>query len=376
MLYTLLLSLLFKTSPVNLPEKDSIIFPAAVTVYVSKDGNDKTAVAGSNSKPFLTLTAALAAIPAAGGCILIGPGEFASPEHADLKSHLMIAGAGKPVPDWNREYDRKTGKLRFTPPQKLVGGTVLKGTLDCSLLENIIVKDLGVDAGATWCKEYNNGAPAEALIFAQRYNLKGGLSGADGIHELQVLSPPRQGIVVENVAALCRDARAPVHAMLFENLYCPQISNVSTYFGVHGVVLKTQGGLLTNLDAHGHFSNGLILKSNDYAFGNGISVSNVYITSIMPGDGGGIRLVADIDTLKHITVSNFVVEDARFGITNNGDVDGAIIANGHLLNCSDFSISVDSHLSHSIFSNIIERRSGRTTVISGEALHKRTRTNQ
>ncbi|HTN08807.1 hypothetical protein [Agriterribacter sp.] len=364
MLVILLLSFLCSVPGAGLPARVNIHEPVPAIAYVSKSGNDQTARPGNSGKPFFTVTAALAAIPAGGGTIVIGPGEFDSPKHGSMKSHIVLMGSGKPEPDWNTEYDKETGKLRFTVPQKLIGGTVLKGTLDCSLLDHIVIKDLGVDVGALWCKERNNGDVAEGLFFAQKYNLKGGLSAPDKIHELQVLSPPRKGIVVENVSALCRDAKALVHAMLFENLYCPQISNISTYFGVHGVVLKTQGGQLNNMLAHGHFSNGLIVKSNDYAFGGATSISNVYVTSIEPGDGGGIRLVGERETLKNITITNFVVERARFGITNNGDADGAILSNGHLLDCADYSIAVNAHLTHSIFSNIIARRQGVSTIIS------------
>lgn len=330
----------------------------SATSFVELYGNDKKGQIGKINRPFASIDAALAALPADGGIVYIGLGDFNAPSRDKLKSNVSLIGRKKPVPNWEIGISGASRQVTTTNPTRLTGGTVLKGTLDCSLLDNITIQDLGVDAGLDWCKVRNNGDAMEGLIFAQKYNLKGGLSGSDGIHELQEISPPKFGITVTRVAALCRDAEARVHAMLFENLYAPKINDVSTYFGTHGLVMKTIGGQLNNLDGHGHASNGLIIKSNDYAHSRSVNVANVYITSINTNDGGGIRLQGENQGLEFVTITNFSIEHTAYGIINSGKVAGATLSNGTIFGTKGQGISFDHELSNSVVSNIILRQSG------------------
>ncbi len=323
-------------------------------VYVELNGNDRNGKPGNINRPFASIDAALDALPK-GGIVYIGIGDFASPSRAKLKSNVSLIGRKKPVPDWELNIPADHAQPKTTTPTRLTGGTVLKGTLDCSLLDNIAIRDLGVDVGSEWCNNANKGNAAEGLMFAQKYDMKGGLSGIDGIHELQQNSPPRYGILVENVSALCKNAGALVHAMLFENLYAPKISNVSTYFGCHGVVLKTIGGQLINMDAHGHGANGLIVKSNDYANSRSVNITNIFITSIEPYDGGGIRILGENNILRFVSISNFIVEHTSFGIANSGKVDGVVISNGIITGTPGKGISFNDEVSNSELSNIIQK---------------------
>jgi len=329
------------------------------TVYVETNGNDATAEVGNSRKTYLTIDAALDDLPADGGVIKIGVGSFLSPTPSKIKSGVKFLGSGKPVTNSTITYTGSATKPTITSPTKLVGGTILLGKVEVVQKDNIEFHNLGVDSGLDYCNTYKAGVAQEGLIFAQEYNPLGGLPSADGFHQLQSNSPPRVGIVVNNVSSLCKTASSPVHAMLIENTLNAKISNVSTYYGTHGLVIKSIGCEVNGLDAHGHTSNGLIFKSNDYAYGVKNSATNIYITSIVGYDGGGINFVTEQPAFVNsfTTLSNFNIEFTTYGIKNSGETEGNAISNGIIFTTTGNGIDVNSLFINSSFSNIDQRSS-------------------
>jgi hypothetical protein len=344
-----------KIDPVNLIGLNNVD-----VVYVESNGNNTTAQIGNNKKAFLTIDAALDALPSTGGIVKIGIGSFLSPVKAKIKSNVAFIGSGKPITNSIITYTSVGVKPTITSPTKLVGGTILLGIFDGSLKDGIQLHDLGVDSGLDYCNAYAAGVAQEAVFFGQLYNLAGGLPSQDGLHQLQSNSPPRTGIVISNVSALCKGATDPVHAMLVENTINAKVSNVSTYYGTHGLVIKSIGCTVNGLDAHGHASNGLIFKANDYAYGQGNSVSNFYITSIGTNDGGGVNYVSENSTTCLFNnLSNGTIEYTTYGIANTGIVQGNNISNVDIYKTQGIGIDLDINFLYSNLSNI-EQRQGTT----------------
>lgn len=290
------------------------------TVFVETDGNDSSGAMGKPNKPFLTINAAINALPLTGGVVKIGFGDFNSP--TVFKDNISFIGSGKPVPNWvlTNNTIESVVKTTYTAPTKLTGGTVLKGVFSCLLHNNVSIEDLGVDTGSEWCAAFNSGNAANALTIAGNPSA------------LQTASAQNFGVTVRNVSAICKSASSAVHAMLFESLYDFHGENLSTYFGLNGIALKGIGGDIKGVDCHGHQSGGLILKANDYAYGIGINATNVYVTSIGTFDGGGIKLVGESSTLLYTKVTNFTVEDTIYGVYGEGSIDGLILQGGSIYN--------------------------------------------
>lgn len=331
------------------------------TAYVETNGNNATAQIGNSKKAYLTIDAALDALPSTGGVVKIGTGSFLSPVSAKIKSNCKFFGQGKPVTNSVVTESAVGVQPTITSPTKLIGGTILLGKVEVSLKDGVEFHNLGVDSGLDYCNTYTAGVATEGLVFVQQYNLSGGLPSADGLHQLQTNSPPRTGIVVENVSVLCKSATAAVHAMLIENTLNAKISNVSTYYGVHGLVIKSIGCSVNGFDGHGHATNGLLFKANDYAYGNSNTASNIYITSIVSDDGGGINFITEQPSFGNgfNNISNFNVEYTKYGVSNTLATEGNSISNGVIYKTSGIGLDIDSDFINSAFSNI-DQRSGTT----------------
>jgi hypothetical protein len=335
---------------------------ATQQVWVDTSGSDATGQAGSPTQRFRTIIEALKALGAAGGVVHLGLGDFDSPPASAIVSNTSFRGSGKPVFDAYYIISPSNELYFSAAPTKLVGGTVLKGTLDCSLKDNIKLLDLGVDVGSAWCAAKNGGNATEGLLFAQAYNLAGGVNSYDGVHTDQLNSRQRTGVVVHNVTCLCRDAFAQVHAALFENLVAPLITNVTTAFGVHGIILKTAGGLASNLQAFGHGLNGLILKTNSYAYQQHTQVSDVLIGTVVQGEGGGIRFTdgdaSALSVVYDLNLSHFKIIGTSFGVVNEGpSFDGLTMHDGTVSFCTGEGVNL-SNLMNSDVHHVTARGCG------------------
>lgn len=335
-----------------------------LVAYVdSAFGNNGTAQVNRPDKPFLTINAALDATAALSKRVIqIGAGTYASPDSVKIKSYTWFRGSGKPKPNWvvavpSIDADTKTA------PTKLVGGTILQGSFwfNAYRLQGIIISDLGVDVGSDWCTASNSGNPAEGLLFATAYTPGSG-TAADGGHFLQSGTTPCQGVVIRNVAALCQNATAAVHAALFENCFSPDILGISTYFGTHGIVFKCIGGTASNLQAFGHASNGIIIKSNDYANCYRFNMSNFTIGSIGSFDGGGLILDANdagSPGLYFCNITSGTINRTTFGIRTQGSViDGNNISNIEVNVAQGNGVDILSGYAYGSLQNIKARSCG------------------
>jgi len=291
---------------------------------VATDGSDT--IGGIDSGyPFLTINAALDALPAGGGIVNIGVGTFNSPTASKIKSNTWFRGSGKSVPNWTAAigtYPTST----LTAPTKLVGGTICNNTFSVPYnISNVKITDMGFDCGSDWCNASNGGTAVDVLAIAQDYNPAGGgiapYNSADGVHRLQTATTPRTDIVVRNVACLAKASASLIHAALFENCYDPIVENLSTYFGFAGLVIKCYGGTFTNTHHYGHGTYGLIVKSNDYSHSVETLVSNFRIGPIVAGDGAGLHVDTN-DTsspgMIAAKISNGLIRNTTTGVATSG----------------------------------------------------------
>lgn len=278
------------------------LFTESDTAYVASNGSDSTGVLGKRDKPFLTITAALAAGVAVTSLkIKIGMGTFASPAQANMRANLWLEGSGKPGYNW-AVSETSFGVLSFTDPTKLIGGTILQGTLYAQDKQNIHYRDFGVDCGS----DYVTGGGTEGNQIAF---LSATTSAA---------FPLIENITIKNVTTLGRTASSAFHAIQLENCYKPIVENCDTYFSTHGIVYKNYGGIINNVRCHKHTSDGIILKSDSYAFGLSTIVSNFEIYG-----GGGLFIHTGSGTVgfNGANISNgFIRGSATYGVKCLSDI--------------------------------------------------------
>lgn len=311
--------------------------------YVDINGDDFSAVLGSSKKSFLTIDAALDALPSTGGVVNIGLGTFASPTNSKIKDNISFIGSGKPFPNMIITYIDEFIKPSITSPTKLEGGTILTGTFDFSFKNNIQIRNLGIDVGKDWIDSNNGGVPLDGLFTAQLIS-----------HPDNNASPPTMGIVIENVSSLNYSATALSHSILVENTVDAKLSDISTYFGIHGLVIKSRGTNIVNVESYGHSGEGIILKSDSYAYSGEINLSNVYISSIGNYDGGGLMLDGGSGNLRNINISNLHTEFCTYGVTApTGSIDKVNINNSTFYKTENNAFFIGSNVISSNISNVL-----------------------
>lgn len=241
--------------------------------YVDTLGNDATGQVNNPGKPFKTINAALDATAAIFSCVInIGIGTFDSPDSSKMRSNIWFCGSGMPV---NNDTVTVVAFYNtvYKPPTKMIGGTILQGTFGIPYdRENIKMSDIGIDVGPDWSAAHSN-LEVDGMLCAQLFNPAGGLPSADGKHQLQVNTKPRRGMYWQNINVLLTTPSSDFHAFLVENSEDPVADNIHTCYGFAGIVIKTIRGYFTNLHTKAHVNYHIILKSNDYSFCYGVTVS-------------------------------------------------------------------------------------------------------
>lgn len=339
--------------PVSTATQTAIGINSTATVYVATNGNNSTAELGNQRKPFLTIDSALDALPATGGVVNIGVGTFASPTKAKIKDNTVFKGSGRPYPNMTTTYTDAVSQPTRTSPTKLVGGTILQGTFDFSTKNNIEVRNLGVDVGKEWIDANNGGAPLDGLITANDFS-----------HPDNNTTPPTKGVVIDNVSSLNYSASALPHAILVENTVDATVNNVLTVYGNHGLVVKSIGTNVSNVQAYGHGGEGVIIKADTYAYCSDVNVSNVYISSIGAYDGGGFMVDAGSGKIERINISNVNVEFTSYGFTTtaNGNIEDLKLSNVNVNDVNGIGIKIRSSV---MGSSLVNCTVNKTTLANG-----------
>jgi len=242
--------------------------------YVDTLGSDVTGAINNPAKPFATINGALIATSSLFICtVSIGMGTFNAPDSANMRSNIWFRGSGMPAANdtvtVNAYYNNT-----IQAPTKLLGGTIIRGSFIIPFnRENIHCTDFGVDVGSNWVTNFNSGTEVDGFLCAQYFNPAGGQPSADGKHQLQINTKPRRGMLFQNIRVLLASPTSPFHAFLIENTINPEADNIYTTYGFAGVVIKTIGGIYTNIHTRSHGTYHIILKSNDYSFCYGVLVN-------------------------------------------------------------------------------------------------------
>lgn len=296
--------------------------------YVDSSGNDGTGQVNNPAKKFRTLNGALDGSVGLFSCIIqIGTGRFNSPDSAKMRSNIWFRGSGMPAANDTVTVNAYYNNTVMTAT-KLIGGTILQGSFMIPFnRENITMTDMGIDVGSDWVTNVNSGVEVDGMLCAQFFNNAGGLSSADGKHHLQTQTKPRRNMQWQNIRVLLPSPTSPVHAFLVENSINERFDNIYTTGGFAGIVIKTIGGIGTNLHTRNHGTYHIILKSNDYSHcygvvingfecstsGTGVTLDQgdagspgIYWSNISNGfinlTGGGLSLTGDNMNISNINI--------------------------------------------------------------------------
>ena len=217
-----------------------------------------------------------------GGTLMFDTGVYPSGYQGSDRittAHITLQGAGMPA--YNSDLTA------------LSGGTIITGTLPV-VADYFAARDLGIDVGSQV-------VPSGAVDGFAMANV-GQLIGR----------PPFKAPVLENITVLGVN-RPGAHSVLVENVTGARIHNLRCRFQTHCFAFKGSG-IIEKVDAAGGSTDNIVIKSDFYAPTSDVAIFHVTMTSITPGDSGGLVLEALDADMKHIAILDVVGKNIRYGL--------------------------------------------------------------
>ena len=225
---------------------------------------------GVNMRDFATLKAAIAALPADGGTVVIPIGPFAAGDwnyNTDYMNKPNVHLVGEAMPYLSDNADR------------LEGGSVIYGRFNV-FAHGFSVSNVGFDMGKyvidtfygavnTYAANHPLGGTWDAFAFAQP-NMGTPIS-------------PRRGVVMDNVIGLLRDSGTVGHAMLTEGMSGGTLDGLVGVGGSHAVVVKSKNMKIGTLAGYAASANNVIVKADTYADAGHIRIGRVIAARNPPG---------------------------------------------------------------------------------------------
>ena len=228
---------------------------------VQQEFNRLKGIVTVNIGDYADLKAAIAALPSTGGMVLVPQGNYYAGEWdatSDYMSKPNVHIKGVKKPSLNADASA------------LVGGSIIEGRFNV-FADNFSVSDIGFDMGKNVCTaRYPGLNPATDL-------LRGGTWDAFAHGQPSQVSPQadRKNFNATNVIGLMYDSAAVGHGFLLEAVNGGFVDNITTIYGVHGIVFKCQNVRAGSVEAHMTSVDGVIFKSDTYALGGGNQVGSI-----------------------------------------------------------------------------------------------------
>lgn len=199
---------------------------------------------------FTSLKAAIDSLPSTGGVIYVPTGRFEAGNwnyNTSYMSKPNVKIIGEKMPVYNNTLTA------------LEGGSVITGRFN-AWADNFQIENVGFDMGKTYCDAKFPGAN-----FTTASHPNGGTWDAFAFASPQDGSPARRNVVIENVIGLLYNSVTVGHAVLCEGIRGGRADNLIAVYGIHGVVFKCMEFQAFGVKSYGQSTNGLIIKSDDYA---------------------------------------------------------------------------------------------------------------
>lgn len=215
-----------------------------------------------NIANYPTLKDAIAALPAAGGVIIVPIGRYPAGvwdfnQNYMAKPNVFIRGTQMPTVSANCD--------------RLEGGSIIEGRFNV-WAHHFGMENIGFDQGRyvvdtyyggldTHSPNHPNGYTWDAFAFAQ----------PDQTNP----QPQRRDFYARNVIGLNRDSQSYGHSILMEGFNGGWIDNVTGIGSIHGLVIKASNVTAGNIYGYSASTDHVIIKSDSYAPCKNVSIATV-----------------------------------------------------------------------------------------------------
>lgn len=204
-----------------------------------------------------------------GGVVKVPIGRFFSGEYNGITKYMDIPNVsivGTKMPIWNSDAS------------ELIGGSIIEGKFNVGA-HNFSISDIGFDLGLNVVSKR---WPKADTTTDYPY---GGTWDGFAIGQPSQVSPLPQwrGFKAKNLISLLKDSATVGHGVLIENVNsgCLEGDIIGVY-GVHGVVIKSENINGDNLRGYMNKTDCVIFKSDTFAPGGNVQISNVIAEKYLP----------------------------------------------------------------------------------------------
>lgn len=284
---------------------------------LAKDGKKNTRTNGDHVRivsiaDFESLQEACEALRSSnGGVITVPIGRFFAGKYNGMTKFMEIPNisiVGSKMPTWNSDAS------------ELVGGSVIEGKFNVGA-DNFSIADIGFDLGrnvisrrwpgANTKKDYPYGGTWDGFAIGQP-------SQSDPL-------PQWRGFKAKNVISLLKESSTIGHGILIENVNDGYLEgDIIGIYGVHGVVIKSENISCDTLRGYMNKTDCVIFKSDTFAPGGNIQVSNVIAEVKLPNckphstpdvSESGIYFNPELQSYTGpIQIGNARIRDAKYAI--------------------------------------------------------------
>ncbi|MEG9636319.1 hypothetical protein [Enterobacter asburiae] len=246
-----------------------------------------------------------------GGIVEVPVGRFFAGEFNGISKYMDINNisiVGTKMPTWNSDAS------------ELVGGSVIEGKFNVGA-HNFSISDIGFDVGHNVVNRRWPGSDTTT-----DYPFGGTWDGfAIGQPSQASPLPAWRGFKARNVIGLLNNSATVGHAILIENVNVGCLEgDIIGIYGVHGVVIKSENINGDNLRGYMNKTDCVIFKSDTFAPGGNVQVSNVIAEVNLPNctphappivSESGIYFNPELQNYTGpIQIGNARVRDAKYSI--------------------------------------------------------------
>jgi hypothetical protein len=296
-----------------------------------------------------TLNYATNALPAGGGTVKLANRTYKSNNHA------YTFGSSNTTQHFSKDnvlYDGEKMPRLADDCRSLVGGTIIQD-LVLSYANNIEFRNLGVDAGKTYCDIRYGGPPSigygEGLLLTYPDQIK--KDAAD----------LRRNARLHNIVGLSYSPSSATHALIvgegYQNVTCT--GEIVGCYGIHGIVIKCGNVKAEQFTSYCNNGEGVIIKSDaqSTAISYHVQIGKIYVDATGPdgwspyataSTGNGLYLHCAANNIDGIQIGSLISTGYPVGITTAISA-GRTLANLQIdstrIDCSNIAGSVGVILS-------------------------------
>jgi len=258
-------------------------------------------------------TAVQSAFASTGGTLVLGNKTYTSGFYQGTcwtQSNVWFKGSGQPTAN--------------STQTALQNGTIIQGGFAAAGANNLRFTDLGIDDGSAFAGTSTNDGLA--------------VTGTTGCSSSSPSDALVTGTYISNVTSILSGGAVAFHAIRLEHNSYPVVRNATSYFGTHGLTIKSPGASVVGHTAYGEGTDGIIIKADTYTpVVNNVTLTDTKSSTINSSNVLLAGVVIDAENAGQVTGVNI----SQLQVTNASQAI-ELISNGTFGPCAISNVNISN----------------------------------